>query len=99
MKILKIILVIFIIDFVASNLLFKKMNFWEYDKLTNQYWRVPSIIYHHGLLPNIDVIEPWGWKLEKKLITNSLGFRDYTTKKILKKSKKKKIITYRRLSN
>ena len=34
MKILKIILVIVIFDFVASNLLFKKMDFWEYDKLT-----------------------------------------------------------------
>ena len=48
MKIIKIILAIIIFDFVASNLFFKKMNFWEYDKLTNQYWRVPSKIYHHG---------------------------------------------------
>ena len=85
MKILKIIVAIFVFDFLASNLLFKKMVFWEYDKLTNHYWRVPSKIYHHGLLPNIEVIEPWGWKLEKKLITNSLGFRDFTKKKVKKK--------------
>ena len=92
MKIIKIILAILIIDFVASNLLFKKLNFWEYDKLTNQYWRVPSKIYHHDLLPNINVIEPWGFKLEKKLITNSLGFRDFTNKKIAKKVKKKRLL-------
>ena len=92
MKILKIILVIVIFDFVASNLLFKKMDFWEYDKLTNHYWRVPSKIYHHGLLPNINVVEPWGWELEKKLITNSLGFRDFTNKKVSKKSKKKRLL-------
>jgi len=92
MKILKIILAIFIFDFVASNLLFKKLSFWEYDKLTNQYWRIPSKIYHHDLLPNINVIEPWGFKLEKKLITNSLGFRDFTNKKIAKKGKKKRLL-------
>jgi len=92
MKILKIILAIFIFDFVASNLLFKKLSFWEYDKLTNQYWRIPSKIYHHDLLPNINVIEPWGFKLEKKLITNSLGFRDFTNKKIVKKGKKKRLL-------
>jgi len=92
MKIIKIILTILIIDFVASNLLFKKFNFWEYDKLTNQYWSVSSIIYHHDLLPNINIIEPWGFKLEKKLITNSLGFRDFTNKKITKKSKKKRLL-------
>ena len=92
MKIIKIILTVLIIDFVASNLLFKKLNFWEYDKLTNQYWRIPSKIYHHDLLPNINVIEPWGFKLEKKLITNSLGFRDFTNKKIAKKGKKKRLL-------
>ncbi len=92
MKIFKIIVAILIFDFVTSNILFKKMDFWEYDKLTNHYWRVPSKIYHHSLLPNIDVVEPWGWELEKRLITNSLGFRDFTNKKVSKKSKKKRLL-------
>ena len=37
-------------------------------------------------------MEPWGFKLEKKLITNSLGFRDFTNKKIAKKGKKKRLL-------
>jgi len=60
------IFIILMIDFLGSNLLFKKMGFWNYDKLTNHYWRIPSKVYHHDLLPNINVIEPWGFKLKKK---------------------------------
>ena len=91
----KIILVIFtllIVDFISSNLIFKKMGFWHYDKLINHYWRIPSKIYHHDLKANIDVVEPWGFNLKKKLITNSLGFRDYTNKKISKFSDKKRLL-------
>ena len=91
-KTLITIFIILIIDFLGSNLLFKKMGFWNYDKLINHYWRIPSKIYHHDLLPNINVIEPWGFKLKKKLITNSLGFRDFNNKKIKKISEKKRIL-------
>ena len=91
----KTILVIFsllIADFISSNLIFKKKEFWQYDKLIDYYWRIPSKIYHHDLKANINVIEPWGFNLEKKLITNSLGFRDFTNKKITKFPNKKRII-------
>ena len=43
-------------------------------------------------MPNINVIEQWGFKLKKKLITNSLGFRDFNNKKIKKISEKKRIL-------
>ena len=94
-KITKIILysVIFLsFDFVLSNLIFKKKNFWKYDKLVEHYWRIPSKIYHHDILPNINVVEPWGFQMEKKLITNSLGFRDFANKKVKKKSSKKRLL-------
>tara|TARA_B100001250_G_scaffold378101_1_gene367694 strand:- start:403 stop:1512 length:1110 start_codon:yes stop_codon:yes gene_type:complete len=83
---------ILIIDFFISNLFLKNKNFWKYDKLLNHYWRVPSNIYHHGLLPNINVIEPWGFSLKKRLITNSLAFRDFSSKDIKKKSNKKRLL-------
>ena len=79
-------------DFIISNLIFKKKGFWEYKKLNNLYWRIPSNIYHHDLLPNIDVIEPWGFSMSKRLITNSLGFRDFTNKQIKKIPTKERLL-------
>mgnify|MGYP001166596811 FL=1 len=81
-----------IVDFLLSNLIFKKTKIWKYSKLIDQHWRIPSNIYHHAIKPNIDVIEPWGFSLEKRLITNSLGFRDFTNKKITKKSELKRLL-------
>ena len=83
---------ILIVDFLLSNLIFKKTKIWKYSKLIDQHWRIPSNIYHHAIKPNIDVIEPWGFSLEKRLITNSLGFRDFTNKKITKKSELKRLL-------
>ncbi len=94
-KITKIIIysiILLSLDFVLSNLVFKKKNFWNYDRLLDHYWRVSSDIYHHGLMANIDIIEPWGFNLEKKLITNSIGFRDFTKKKILKIPTRKRLL-------
>ena len=91
-KILLLSIIILSLDFVLSNLLFKKMQFWSYEKLVDHYWRIPSDIYHHDLMPNINVIEPWGFSLKKKLITNSLGFRDFEQKKVTKYSKKKRLL-------
>ena len=91
LKIIIYLVIILIIDFIGSNLIFKNKSFWEYKKLNDLYWRIPSNVYHHDLLPNIDVIEPWGFSMSKRLITNSLGFRDFTTKQV------KKIPTMERL--
>jgi len=56
----KYIILILLIDFLLSNLVLKKKKIWEYDKLIDHYWRVPSQIYHHDLLPNVNVVESWG---------------------------------------
>ena len=94
-KISKIIIYsisILVIDYFASNLFFKKKEFWKYERLLDHYWRVSSNIYHHGLMPNINVIEPWGFSLKKNLITNSIGFRDFSKKKISKIPKKQRLL-------
>ena len=87
---------ILIIDFLLSNLILKKTKIWKYSKLIDQHWRIPSDIYHHAIKPNIDVIEPWGFSLEKRLITNSIGFRDFTNKSAINKfsTKKPKIFLF-----
>ena len=90
-RIIFYLVIILIADFTGSNLIFKNKDFWEYKKLSNLYWRIPSNIYHHDLLPNIDVIEPWGFSMSKRLDTNSLGLRDFTTKKIKKIPSKKRL--------
>ncbi len=84
--------ILLVTDFLTSSLIFKKSNFWNKEKFSKKYWRVLSPIYNHDLLPNIDVIEPWGGKYKKRLITNSLGFRDFSNKKVKKNGKKKRII-------
>ncbi len=94
-KIKKIFIYFFFIlffDFILSNLFFKKKDFWEYERLIDHYWRISSDIYHHDLMPNIDVIEPWGFSLQKRLITNSIGFRDFTKKKVSKTPNKKRLL-------
>ena len=73
--------ILLVTDFLTSNLIFKKTHFWNKEKFSKKYWRVLSPIYNHDLLPNIDVIEPWGGKYKKRLVTNSLGFRDFLNKK------------------
>ena len=94
-KIKNILIILFILlslDFLASYFFFKKKEFWNYHKLVDHFWRIPSEIYHHDIMPNIDVLEPWGFRMEKRLITNSLGFRDFSNKKFQKISKKKRIL-------
>jgi len=72
-------LVIFLsIDFISTNLIFKKTETWKNinnNFFFKKHWRIKSTKYHHDLKKNIDVIETWG-KYKYKLITNSLGFRD-----------------------
>jgi len=87
-----IIILFLTLDFAASNLILKKQEFWKYDGFIDHYWRIKSNIYHHDLMPNVNVIEPWGGTFKKRIITNSLGFRDSTIKKIKKKSEKERIL-------
>jgi len=89
---LKISLIIFLLDFLITSTILKKFEFWKNDISKDQYWRIESSIYHHDLLPNIDIVESWGFNLKKRLITNSLGFRDFSNKIIEKDTEKKRIL-------
>ncbi len=88
----KIFLIILTIDVLITNIFLKKSEFWENEKWKKKHHRVQSQIYHHGLMPNIETYETWGGKLKRKIITNSLGFRDLKKKKINKQSDKKRIL-------
>lgn len=88
----KILIIILLLDFTVSTLFLKKTNLWEYKNWDHKYWRIESDIYHHDLLPNIDVVENWGGNLEKRIITNSLGFRDNRNKLVKKDSLKERIL-------
>ena len=76
-----------ILDFVFV-LILKQINFW--DNFNNDvYWRIKSDIYHHDILPNTNVYENWG-NLRYKLVTNSLGFRDFQNTSVKKVASSKK---------
>ncbi|MDA8643660.1 hypothetical protein N9L16_01955, partial [Candidatus Pelagibacter bacterium] len=85
-------LIVLTIDFLISSFFLQKTNVWKKDQWQNKYYRIKSDIYHHDLMPNIEVTESWGGKLKKKIITNSIGFRDSAQKKINKSSNKKRIL-------
>ena len=89
---LKIIFIIFITDLLMTNFFLKKTEFWENDKWKKKYYRIKSDIYHHDLMPNVEVYETWGGKLKRKIVTNSLGFRDIVKNKVLKNSDKTRVL-------
>ena len=76
MKKLRYLIIFLFFDFLISNLILKNTNYWNIIEWNEKYWRIPSEIYHHGLLPNISEDEKWGGKITKKIITNSIGFID-----------------------
>ena len=85
-----IIFIILLIDYLFSFFL-KTKNFWT-EVYPDKYWRIPSYHYHHDLRANVDVVENWG-SYKYKLITNSLGFRDFETRNVVKiNSEKKRIL-------
>ena len=85
-------LLVLTFDFLLSSIFLKKTEIWQNDQWQNKYYRIKSNIYHHDLMPNIEIIEGWGGKLKRKIITNSIGFRDSDQKKINKSSDKKRIL-------
>ena len=91
-KIISILFIALLIDIILSNLIFKNTIYWSNNSWDQKWWRVPSKIYHHDILPNIDQVEEWGGKLRKRLITNSIGFRDKEIREISKVNKTQKRI-------
>ena len=92
MKKIKFIIIILIFDFIISNLIFKNLPYWNVIEWEKKYWRIPSEIYHHGILPNIDKNEKWGGQITKRIITNSIGFIDKENRTVLKNNPEKKRI-------
>ena len=86
-----ILLIYLSIDFLVTNFFLKETEIWKSTEKVDHYWRIKSKIYHHDIMPNVEVVEPWQ-KFNKKLITNSIGFRDFSKKKILKENLNQKRI-------
>ena len=81
-------------DFIFTLLFFKQTILWnQIDQkfFKTKDWRIQSSLYHHDIAQNVNVEETWG-HLKYKLITNSIGFRDFTNKLVLKENFKKKRI-------
>ena len=89
---LKIAISFLILDFFISTLFLKNTTLWNKDQWINKHWRIQSVNYHHDLIPNADVVESWGGKLKRRIITNSLGFRGFKKDNIQKNSNKKRIL-------
>ena len=88
-RIIIISLIILVSDFIIVKIL-KNLEIWSSIEEKKSYWRISSNIYHHDILPNINVEESWG-KYKYKLTTNSLGFRDFSQNIVKKQSDKKRI--------
>ena len=86
-----ILLIYLSFDFLVTNFFLKETEIWKSTEKVDHYWRIKSKIYHHDIMPNVEVVEPWQ-KFNKKLITNSIGFRDFSKKKILKENLNQKRI-------
>jgi len=88
----KFFLIILLVDIIISNLILKNTKYWTYTDRDEKWWRIPSKVYHHDIMPNIDKIEKWGGQIEKRVITNSLGFFDKEIREVKKINKEKKRI-------
>ena len=89
---LKIFLIVLILDSILTSLFLKKTSFWKNEKWEDKSHRIISKVYHHDLKPNVEVYETWGGKLKRKIITNSIGFRDSSKKEILENTEKTRIL-------
>jgi len=87
---IKIVILVLITDIIFTNLIFKNTPYWENILWEKKYWRVSSPIFHHTILPNIDKIEKWGGNIEKRVITNSIGFFDKENRIVKKNNNSKK---------
>ena len=66
--------IILLFDFVITNLLKKKINFYNklYPDLSH---RISNNYFHHSFELNVNTIDIWG-SHQYSFITNSLGFKD-----------------------
>lgn len=86
---------IFATDLILTKLVFKDYHFFKINEKRapkKQFYRVKNKHYHHGFLPNIDVIEENIGYNPYRFITNSLGFKDSEVRKINLKKKNYRIV-------
>jgi len=82
--------IFFALDFAASSLapgLLVPMHTTPGGKVVRQ----PDPLFHHTLAPRFDGVDRWG-ELPYRLFTNSLGFKDATTREITAKSEARRIL-------
>jgi hypothetical protein len=86
--VLYIIVVTLILDFVMANI------FWQRLAENRQYFvrglRCKDYYFHHSLEKNVNAL--WAWAGVYPVITNSLGFRDFSNRKVQLVSDKQRII-------
>ena len=84
-------ILIFSLDFILTKLIFKEYHYFKINEKRapkKQFYRIKNRFYHHGFLPNIDIIEKNIGFGEHRFVTNSLAFKDSKIRKInLKKTK------------
>ncbi|PPR45472.1 MAG: hypothetical protein CFH18_00466 [Alphaproteobacteria bacterium MarineAlpha5_Bin8] len=94
MKKIKMIIIFccsfFLIDYLFTFFLQKKINFYEINYPSLDH-RVSNQYFHHSFAQNVNTKDIWG-SYEYEFITNSLGFKDKSNRKISKKSNIKRII-------
>ena len=62
---------------------------WSMDHVKK--FRIADEIYHHGLAPNVTVVDDWGGR-HYPLATNSLGFKDATPRDVPLKSDRRRFL-------
>jgi len=84
------ILIILIFDLIFTFFLISRLNLNELFNPSNKH-RIVNDNYHHSFKVNVETIDNWG-PYKYKFITNSLGFKDRSTRKIEQVNKSKERI-------
>ena len=84
LNLIYIVLITLIFDFTFTFLVISNFNFYEkfYPNLDH---RISNVNYHHSFKNNVNTFDNWGGK-KYKFYTNSLGFKDLSSRQIRKKS-------------
>ena len=76
-----IIILIIIFDLIFTLFIFSKFNYYEIF-YPNKDHRISNEIFHHSFKKNVKTFDYWGSK-KYEFTTNSLGFKDNTSRKII----------------
>lgn len=88
-------ILIFSLDFILTKLIFKDYHYFKINEKRapkQQFYRVKNEFYHHGFLPNINVLEENIGFGTYRFVTNSLGFKDSETREVVLKKDKHRIL-------